>query len=112
MSNIPKYIRVMRQRKYDLNKVLPKLIQSITNKNQSNNECFSYYGYDITLQSGTRDYVDVSIKDPQVRYNILEFNFDFWTKELDVTFSKEDKYYDTLANSLHNLYGYLAITVE
>lgn len=39
MSNIPKYIRVMKQRKYDLNKVLPKLIQRITNKNQSNNEC-------------------------------------------------------------------------
>ena len=38
MSNIPKYIRVMRQRKYDLNKVLTKLIQRITNKNQSNNE--------------------------------------------------------------------------
>lgn len=63
-------------------KWLSRLIDKITKSDQPNNDSFVYYGHLVSLQSGTRDFVDVYISDMDYR-NQWHFSFDFWTKELD-----------------------------
>ena len=60
---------------------LNRLIERITRSDSSNNDYFMYYGYTVTLQSGTRDYVAVMIQDAKGN-NIFDFSFDFWTEKL------------------------------
>ena len=62
-------------------KWLYRLIDRITKDDASNNDYFTYYGYIITLQSGTRCYMDVMIQDAKGN-NIFDFSFDFWTEKL------------------------------
>ena len=69
----------MSKKKYNW---LVRLIDRITRSEQPNNDCFEYYGHRVTLQSGTRDYVSVTISDMDYR-NQTSFSFDYWTKELD-----------------------------
>jgi tetratricopeptide (TPR) repeat protein len=59
------------------------LVNKITKDDFDLNNSFYYYGQKINCQSGTKDYVDVTIND---RFN---FSFDFWTKEL--VFNNEDE---------------------
>ena len=41
---------------------IKKLINRVTKISQPNNDNFTYYGNEVTLQSGTPDYVVVSVK--------------------------------------------------
>lgn len=65
-------------------KWLSRLIDKITKSDCPNNNYFMYYGHHVTLESGTRDYVSVNIAEDNKgwRINQIDFNFDFWTKEL------------------------------
>lgn len=63
---------------------ISRLINKITLNSQSNNDSFSYYGHWVELQSGTVDYMSVTIYNTSDRYSgtLVEFQFDFWTMEL------------------------------
>ena len=63
-----------------------KLVDKITDKKQSLNDRFTYYGHEVFLISGlTNEYVNVYIKD------VAEFSFDFWTKKLKINFFENKK---------------------
>ena len=70
----------MKQKTY---RFLNRLVDKITSKDCPNNDYFEYYGHKVTLQSGTHDFVDVTISDMDNR-NQITFSFDFWTKELSI----------------------------
>ena len=50
----------MKQKTY---RFLNRLVDKITSKDCPNNDYFEYYGHKVTLQSGTHDFVDVTISD-------------------------------------------------
>lgn len=85
-------------------KWLPRLLDKITNNETNNNAEFTYYGYHVTMLSGTLDYTDVTIqnKDNDI---ILQFTLDFLAK--DCTIDCYDNYAlrDSLAGTLHKLYN-------
>jgi len=74
----------------------------VTKISQPNNDNFTYYGNEVTLQNGTPDYVVVSVKTE--KENVMEFNFDFLTKELNITFADTDETLDIIINSFKELY--------
>lgn len=82
---------------------LNKLIEKITNTNTSNNCEFDYYGYHITMLSGTIDYTEVTIhnKDKNV---ILQFTLDFLTKGCVIENYEDYDIRDSLVNTLNELY--------
>lgn len=85
-------------------KWLARLIDKITKSEQSNNDYFTYYGHQITLQSGTCDYVDVYID------NKINFAFDFWTKELDFFDYNCYDERDAIIKAFKRYYGHISIT--
>ena len=74
----------------------------MTKISQPNNDNFTYYGNEVTLQNGTPYYVVVSVKTE--KENVMEFNFDFLTKELNITFADTDETLDIIINSFKELY--------
>lgn len=86
------------------------LIKRITNNSQTSNDNFTYYGNEVTLQSGCFDYVVVSVKTEDS--NIMEFDFDFLTKELNITFADTDETLDTIIKSFKELYKNAKISIE
>lgn len=82
---------------------IKRLIDRITRTSQSNNDYFTYYGNEVSLQSGTPDYVVVSVKTENA--NVMEFDFDFLTKELNITFADTDETLDTIVNAFKEIYG-------
>ena len=82
---------------------LNKLIEKITNINTSNNCEFDYYGYHITMLSGTIDYTDVTIQNKNKNV-ILEFTMDFLTKECVIENYEDYDLRDSLVNTLNELY--------
>ena len=89
-------------------KWLERLVDKITKKDCPNNNYFWYYGREVTLMSGTRDYVDVTIAEVYGggwHKNEICFTFDFWTRclcfnsynsyeERDAIIKAFRKYYD------------------
>lgn len=88
-----------------------RLIDRITSVNQSNNDTFSFFGHCVTLLSGTRDYVDVTINMTTDPYSpaIAEFTFDFWTKELVIEYCKDDKLEEVIISAFRKLYTEIKI---
>lgn len=82
---------------------LNKLIEKITNTNTSNNCEFDYYGYHITMLSGTIDYTDVTIQNKNKNV-ILQFTLDFLTKECVIENYEDYDLRDSLVNTLNELY--------
>ena len=82
---------------------LNKLIEKITNTNTSNNAEFDYYGYHITMLSGTIDYTNVTIQNKSKNV-ILQFTLDFLTKECDIEYYEDYNLRDSLVNTLNELY--------
>lgn len=93
------------------NKWLERLVDKITKTDCPNNNYFWYYGRDITLMSGTRDYVAVTIAevDRGRRKNQISFNFDFWTKEL--VFESYNNYdeRDAIIRAFRSIYGRISV---
>ena len=58
-----------------------KLVRKITDNRTNLNSQFYFYNYEITLLSGTVDYVNIVVRNESIEY-YLQFSFDFWTKEL------------------------------
>lgn len=86
-------------------KCLPRLLDKITNVNTSNNAEFDYYGYHVTMLSGTVDYTNVYIQNKR-KHTILHFTIDFWTKECEIEYYEDYNLRDSLVKSLNELYDY------
>lgn len=84
-------------------KWMVRLIDRITQNDQSNNDSFIYYGHRVNLSSGTRDYVSVDIYDMNYREEI-GFSFDFWTEELDFFFYRDYDERDTIIRAFRCFY--------
>lgn len=84
-------------------KCLPRLLDKITNTNTSNNCEFDYYGYHITMLSGTIDYTNVTIQNKN-KHTILHFTLDFLTKECVLEDYENYDLRDSLVNALNKLY--------
>lgn len=95
-------------------KWLARLVDKITKSDCPNNNYFRYYGHIITLSSGTRDYVSVTIAeyDRGWERNQIEFNFDFWTKELDFEAYNNYDERDAIIKAFKSIYGGNNISVE
>lgn len=92
-------------------KWLKRLVDKITRSNCPNNNYFLYYGHKIVLQSGTCDYVDVTIS-AMDNNDLIGFSFDFWTKELHFKAYTDYDERDTIISVLRQIYGNLSITDE
>jgi hypothetical protein len=66
------------------------------------------------LSSGTRDYVSVTIAEDDRGWqkNQIEFNFDFWTKELDFECYNDYDERDAIIKAFKSIYGGNNISVE
>ena len=90
---------------------LGRLIDKITKEDCPNNNYFEYYGHRITLQSGTRDYMDVYIRNKDDREQV-NFTYDFWTDEL--TFFSYNNYDErnAIIKAFKSIYRSIDITDE
>lgn len=93
--------KIMSKKKYNW---LVRLIDRITRSEQPNNDYFEYYGHRVTLQSGTRDYVSVTISDMDYR-NQTSFSFDYWTKELDLEGYNSYDERDVIIKAFNRIYN-------
>lgn len=95
-------------------KFIKRLIDRITSVSQSNNDSFTYYGHFVNLQSGTRDYVAVTIYKGADMYSgsMADFTFDFWTKQLHIEYAESDSMDEAIITALKKLYNSIKITRE
>lgn len=97
-------------------KFLYKLIKRITNVNQSNNDTFAYYDYNVSLQSGTSEYVSVTIyynDEDDGNIEMAEFSFDFLTYDLNFVYYWNDAFRNTVIDAFLVLeYGQRGIVVS
>ena len=84
-------------------KWISRLINKITKTDCPNNCDFIYYNHAMHLQSGMRDYVDVSV------ITMTNFSFDFLTKELVFESYMDFDIRDTIICALKHIYGRLTI---
>lgn len=84
-------------------KWIERLLDKITDGcKTTNNENFSYYGKEVTLQSGTEAYVSVLVNE---KHNtIMDFSLDFWTHECVIDWVEYPEYLDAIKSALRKLY--------
>ena len=99
----------MKRKRYNY---INRLVDKITTS-PSNNMEFCYYGHLVCLQSGTTDYVDVTVYNNADRYSgeLAGFNFDYWTKELDIGYAESDRLFDTIVEAFRRIYGKRNVSV-
>lgn len=92
-------------------KFIKRLIDRITSVSQSNNDTFVYYGQSVILQSGTRDFVSVTIKENEDVFSasIADFSFDFWTKKLIIDYAVNRELEKEIINSFRKFYNQINI---
>ncbi len=97
--------------KKKMHKWLERLVDKITKTDCPNNNYFWYYGREVTLMSGTRDYVSVTIaeNDKGWRKNQISFNFDFWTKELVFEGYNNYEERDAIIRAFRSIYGRISV---
>ena len=95
-------------------KFIKRLIDRITSVNQSNNDCFTYFGHYVSLQSGTIDYVAVTICRNCDMYSgsIAEFTFDYWTKQLHIEYAENDNLEKAIVRGFKSIYHSITETRE
>lgn len=82
-------------------KWIDQMIKHITNSDSPLNSQFRIQRHNIVCQSGTTDYVNVTIDNKET------FSFDFWTKEL--TFEYGCRYFEEISATFKKLYGNIII---
>ena len=90
-----------------------RLVEKITTS-PSNNMEFCYYGHLVSLQSGTTDYVDVTVYNtagPIFRAKRLVSTLDYWTKELDIGYTESDRLFDVIVQAFQRIYGKRNVSV-
>lgn len=92
---------------------IDRLIGKITLNSQSNNDMFCYYKHLIILQSGTKDYVSVTVHyttDPDSGV-LANFSFDYWTYKLHFFSTECETLTDKVINAFRSIYGTTQIRV-
>ena len=91
-----------------------RLIGRITTVSQSNNDCFTYYGHLVELQSGTRDYVSVTLYKTDDRYGgeLADFSFDYWTFQLHFVSTVGKSMTEKIINAFRHFYAPRKISVS
>ena len=93
-------------------KYIHRLVDKITTS-PSNNMEFCYYGHLVSVQSGTADYVDITVYNSTDRYSgeTADFSFDYWTKELNIGHTESDRLFDTIVQAFQRIYGKRNVSV-
>ena len=83
-----------------------RLIDKLTRTEQSLNDTFNYYEFNVIMQSGTNGYFNahVSLKEDNYCY-IASFSFDYWTKEVHITDAVNDNVIMNIIEGFDILYG-------
>lgn len=91
-----------------------RLIGRITSSGQSNNDSFTYFGHFVELQSGTTDYVAVTIYNSNDRYKgeMTSFCFDYWTKELFFESSACKALTEKIIRAFKSHYGRICVSYD
>lgn len=85
---------------------IQKLIDRITKTGQSDNDSFTYYRHLVELQSGTSDYVSVTLYKTESRYEgvLADFSFDYWTHELHFVSTVGKVLTESIINAFRHIY--------
>ena len=83
-----------------------RLVDKITTS-PSNNMEFCYYGHLVSLQSGTTDYVAVTLYNTTDRYSgeLADFDFDYWTHKLHVEYAESDRLFRAIEKAFKSIYS-------
>ena len=86
---------------------LNRLIKKITSNNTPDNTTFVYYNtMQVNIQSGTRDYMDVTIRNVKTDDEIASFTFDYLTMEINILFADTNEIAMDIMNSFRQVYPY------
>lgn len=93
-------------------KYIKRLIGRITASSQSSNDSFVFYGHRVDLQSGTHDYVSVTIYNTVDPYKgeVANFNFDFLTKDLCIEYAENENIGKVIEKGFKEIYGHINTT--
>lgn len=91
-----------------------RLIGRITSSSQSCNDSFVFYGKLIELQSGTPDYVSVTIYHTDDRYSgeVADFSFDYLTKELYIEYAEDEAVSEAIIKAFRGIYRSIKVITE
>lgn len=91
-----------------------RLIGRVTSSGQSCNDNFVFYGKLIELQSGTPDYVSVTIYHTDDRYSgeVADFSFDFMTKELYIEYAESEAISEAIIKAFRGIYRNINVITE
>lgn len=86
---------------------LNRLIKKITSNNTPDNTTFVYYNTIQTdMQSGTSEYMDVTLRDVKTNYEIASFTFDYLTMEINILFADTNDIAMDIMHSFRQVYPY------
>ena len=86
---------------------LNRLIKKITSNNTPNNTTFIYYNtMQVNIQSGTSEYMDVTLRDVKTDNEIASFTFDYLTMEIDILFADTNDIAMDIMHSFKQAYPY------
>ena len=86
---------------------LNRLIKKITSNNTPDNTTFIYYNtMQVNIQSGTSDYMDVTIRNVKTNDEITSFTFDYLTMEINILFADTNDIAMDIMHSFRQLYPY------
>ena len=83
------------------------LIKKITRNNTPDNTTFVYYNTIQTdMQSGTSEYMDVTLRNVNTNEEIASFTFDYLTMEIDILLADTNDITMDIKNSFRQVYPY------
>ena len=86
---------------------LNRLIMKITSNNTPDNTTFVYYNtIQANIQSGTSDYMDVTIRNVKTNDEIASFTFDYLTMEINILFADTNDIAMDIMHSFRQVYPY------
>lgn len=86
---------------------LNRLIKKITSNNTPDNTTFIYYNtMQVNIQSGTSDYMDVTIRNVKTDDEIASFTFDYLTMEINILFADTNDIAMDIMHSFKQAYPY------
>lgn len=86
---------------------LNRLIKKITSNNTPDNTTFVYYNtIQANIQSGTSDYMDVTIRNVKTDDEITSFTFDYLTMEINILFADTNDIAMDIMHSFRQVYPY------
>ena len=86
---------------------LNRLIKKITSNNTPDNTTFVYYNtIQANIQSGTSDYMDVTIRNVKTNDEIASFTFDYLTMDINILFADTNDIAMDIMHSFRQLYPY------